>query len=208
MTETKPKRCWFRFSLRTLLVLMTVLCVWLGFKVNAARRQKEAVLALRETGAMIVFDYQLRTVSGLPQKKIDLTRSPPGPVWLRKLLGDESFGNVIIVQLHTFDLPGPPGRLDLSLLQNLPTLSSLMVRSDELCDDDLIKIGGIRSLKFLYLYASHLTDAGLAHLQSLSELGVLDLSFGGNFTDAGLRSLRGLKKLTNFTVRSRIAACK
>jgi hypothetical protein len=37
MTETKPKRRWFRFSLRALLVFTTVLCVWLGFKVNAAR---------------------------------------------------------------------------------------------------------------------------------------------------------------------------
>jgi hypothetical protein len=200
MTETKPKHRWFRFSLRTLLVLMTVLCVWLGFKVNAARRQKEAVLAIREAGAMILFDYQLTPVPGSKQKKFDATRSPPAPVWLRKLLGDESFGNVTIVQLHTLDLPGPPGRLDLSLLQNLPTLASLVVRSDELCDNDLVKIGGLRSLKLLSLDARHLTDEGLAHLQSLTELGSLDLGFSSNITDAGLRSLRGLKKLTNLVI--------
>ena len=34
MTETKPKRRWFRFSLRTLFVLVTLLCIWLGYQVN------------------------------------------------------------------------------------------------------------------------------------------------------------------------------
>ena len=27
MTETKPKRRWFRFSLRTLFVLVTIICI-------------------------------------------------------------------------------------------------------------------------------------------------------------------------------------
>jgi hypothetical protein len=34
MTETKPKRRWFRFSLRTLFVLMTIICVWFGYSFN------------------------------------------------------------------------------------------------------------------------------------------------------------------------------
>ena len=37
---------------------MTVLCVWLGFKVNAARRQKEAVEAILKTGGEIAYSYQ------------------------------------------------------------------------------------------------------------------------------------------------------
>ncbi len=39
----KPRRRWFRFSLRTLFVLMTLLCVWLGWNVYQVR-QREAVL--------------------------------------------------------------------------------------------------------------------------------------------------------------------
>ena len=44
-TLARNRRRWFHFSLRILLLVVTVLCVWLGFKVNAARRQKEAVTA-------------------------------------------------------------------------------------------------------------------------------------------------------------------
>ena len=40
-----PRRRWLRFSLRSLLILITILCVWLGVKVNQARRQKEAFTA-------------------------------------------------------------------------------------------------------------------------------------------------------------------
>jgi hypothetical protein len=46
MPPAPPRRRWFRISLRTLLLLVTVLCIWLGVKVNLARRQKEAIAAL------------------------------------------------------------------------------------------------------------------------------------------------------------------
>jgi hypothetical protein len=39
----RPKRCWFRFSLRTLIAVVTVLCIWLGIQVNAARRQPASI---------------------------------------------------------------------------------------------------------------------------------------------------------------------
>ena len=59
MAEPIKRRRWFRFSLRMLLVVVTVLCVWLGFKVNAARRQKEAVEAILKAGGQVSYDYQL-----------------------------------------------------------------------------------------------------------------------------------------------------
>jgi hypothetical protein len=52
------KSRWFRFSLRTLLLVIAVLCVWLGIQVNAARRQKEAVAAIQKAGGEINFDFQ------------------------------------------------------------------------------------------------------------------------------------------------------
>ena len=39
MTETKPKRPWFKFSLRTLFVVITVLCIWLVILINGAREK-------------------------------------------------------------------------------------------------------------------------------------------------------------------------
>ena len=101
MTEPIKRRPrWLRFSLRTLLVVMTVLCVWLGFKVNAARRQKEAVEALLESGNFeVYYDYQCSPVPGQPgDYNIDGEALPHGPAWLRKLLGDDFFCNVVGLQ--------------------------------------------------------------------------------------------------------------
>jgi hypothetical protein len=42
-TNPKTRRRWFRFSLRTMLVLVTLVCVYLGWATNW-RRQREAFL--------------------------------------------------------------------------------------------------------------------------------------------------------------------
>ena len=39
---------WLRISLRTMLVVLTVLCVVLGWKVRQVERQKEAVASVRK----------------------------------------------------------------------------------------------------------------------------------------------------------------
>ncbi len=37
-----PKRRWFNYSLRTLFVVVTVLCVWLGWNVNIVQQRRAA----------------------------------------------------------------------------------------------------------------------------------------------------------------------
>ena len=44
----KPRRRWFQFSLGSLFVLLTVLCVWLGVTVERARKQRESVEAIEK----------------------------------------------------------------------------------------------------------------------------------------------------------------
>ena len=53
MTTTKPRRRWFQFSFRTLLVLMLLVCIGLGsiaWKVRQVGKQREAVAAIVATG--------------------------------------------------------------------------------------------------------------------------------------------------------------
>jgi hypothetical protein len=38
MTETKPKRRWFRFSLRTFLIAITLFGAWLGWNIFEAKK--------------------------------------------------------------------------------------------------------------------------------------------------------------------------
>ena len=49
-----PRR-WLQFSLRSLLVLLTIACVWLGWKVERARKRGEAIDAVVEQGGMVIY---------------------------------------------------------------------------------------------------------------------------------------------------------
>lgn len=51
----KPKRRWIQFSLGTLFVLMTALCVVLGTWIVPAEQQRQAVLALAAGGAHLSY---------------------------------------------------------------------------------------------------------------------------------------------------------
>jgi hypothetical protein len=51
-----PKRRWAQFSLATMFVVVTVLCVWLSVVVNRAHRQRDAVAAIDALGGLA--EYQ------------------------------------------------------------------------------------------------------------------------------------------------------
>jgi hypothetical protein len=56
MTVAKPKLRWFQFSLRTLLVFVTLCaipCSWLAVKMQQAKRQREAVVAIEKLGGFV-----------------------------------------------------------------------------------------------------------------------------------------------------------
>src|SRR5262245_18603147 len=121
-TPAQPRRRWLRFSLRTLLVAMTILCVWLGLKVNAARRQREAVAAIAKSGAIIRYDYEMISVPGSPNTLgYNPNAAPPGPAWLRGFLGEDFFCDVIGIFF-----PGSTiTESDLSQLAKFPELKSV-----------------------------------------------------------------------------------
>src|SRR5690242_12542980 len=48
--SNKPNRRWLRFSIRTLLVAVTIFCVWLGWQVSIVRERTRALAELRQEG--------------------------------------------------------------------------------------------------------------------------------------------------------------
>src|SRR5260221_1201809 len=75
----KPKRRWYQFSLKTLLVSMTLLCIGPGghvaYEQNKARRQKAAVEAIQELGGIVQYDQTV----------------PPRSATMRQILVSTSF---------------------------------------------------------------------------------------------------------------------
>jgi Leucine-rich repeat (LRR) protein len=166
--KPKPQRRWYQFGLRALLIFVTVAgCSigWLGIKVQEARRQEAAVAAIQQLSAMVIYDYQYGHDL---HDKSDIA-TPPGPLWLHDLLGDDFFRNVYEVDLGN-------------------TLGG------QITDDNLKPLRGLRRLKKLDLYRAPVTDAGLEHLAGLDQLETLSLSYS-RITDAGLRHLEGLAQL-------------
>jgi hypothetical protein len=107
-------RALLRFSLRTALLVVTLLCIWLATETSRARRQQSAITTLRKLGGRIGFDYQLER----PGKWKSEPR-PRGPQWLRRTIGEDYFRSVVIVN---FDEGSDPTDDDLAVLQELPSL--------------------------------------------------------------------------------------
>src|SRR5262245_17156491 len=85
--STISRRRFLTFSVRTLVLVTAAIAVWLGMLVRNAEKQRRAVARLQELGASVRYDYQ----------DANIKASPPGPNWLRNLIGDDYFCTVTFV---------------------------------------------------------------------------------------------------------------
>lgn len=126
----------FQFSIRSLFVLTVAVAIpfsWLAVEMKWGRQQREVVEWIQKVGGGVIYDYR-RT--GMPNP------APPGPIWLRRLLGDDFFVDVDVV---VFD-------------------------NTQVTDAGLQCLKGLTQLPNLSLDNTQVTDSGLEHLMGLSEL--------------------------------------
>jgi Leucine-rich repeat (LRR) protein len=215
----QPRRRWFQYSLRSLMIFVFVwslACSWLAVQLQRAKRQQIIVETIQKTGGTVVYDHQR-------------------PAWFERLLGRDFLTNVVraeiasdsvaeyakeLPQLTSLTLTGSKvtdGAL--KCLKELPQLRGLALWRTRVTDVGLEQLAPLRQLHGLDLQDNDITDAGLARLCRLSQLHVLglqktkisddglkyvgrltqletlDLSYT-KITGAGLRHLKGLKQLT------------
>jgi hypothetical protein len=53
------QRKWLRFSLRTLLVVLTIFAIWIGFEANRANQQRQAVQRILAVGGSITYQHEV-----------------------------------------------------------------------------------------------------------------------------------------------------
>jgi hypothetical protein len=181
-----PKRRWFRYSLRTFFVIITVLCLWLGAKLNAARQQQRAVEAVRGLGGNVKYDFEDGRISPLLE-----------PPWLMTLLGPDFFHDVVSITIDG----GRNGHEDfgriLPQLRQLPRLRFLELNSGTLRDDDLQYLSELKDLDYLHLLANNQIDGGgFKRLANLTTLGKLFVN-GNPISDHGLESIAVLPNITS-----------
>ncbi len=180
MTTHHPRRRFFRYSLRTLLLVVTVFCIWMGITVKRARDQERAVATIEDVGGSVLYDYQIASPSPFPPGP-----SPPGPKWLRDLIGIHYFDSVAAVLLVG------PGVNDecFAAIKRFTDLEILSLFQTKVTDVGLEHLKGLTNLQRLYLNNTRVTDAGLEHLKGLTDLQRLDL-MNTNVTDEGIKKLQ------------------
>ena len=187
----KPKRRWYQYSLRTLLIFVTlsaIPCSWFAVKMQQARRQRAAVEAIRKLKGIVVYDHEYdreATYSG-----------PPGPTWLRKLVGDDFFASVLEVLIDEL----PATHAPMPHLKELPGLQHLSLSGWHVTDASLENVEGLTQLLELHLDTTQVTDAGLERLSGLTRLRAFDLTASFSVTDAGLRHLTGMSQIVTLSL--------
>jgi hypothetical protein len=159
MSVVPTQRRAFRFTIRTLLVLIAVLAVVLAVYVNGANRQRRAVAKLQELHVSVQYDYQLSR-----------SNEPPGPAWLRDLLGIDYFDNVVDV--------GGSARIrdkDLAILHEFPRLCMVDLSSWHVSGASLVQLCGLPELAHISLGPFNATDEALAVLGTLTQLNSLSV---------------------------------
>ena len=203
----KPRRRFLRFSLRTFFVVLTVACVWLGYLVDSARRQKASVVALRRLGASVVYDYRTPNAVRLVVRRGSASRDlgnwipndrSPIPKWFRAWVGEDLLYNVGIVHLGRGPRRETSKQATDEALRHVATfshLTSLVLYGSQATDDDLKVISKLRHLEYLYVYGpTTVSDRGVEHLASLERLVSLYIS-QAQITDEALRVLGRLRQL-------------
>ncbi len=208
MDHTRPerasrgnsKRRWLRYSLSTLLLMMTacamIFGLWFRTLERQARRQASAAKAIEELDGLLFFDYQLSSGT------LDRTTTPTGPAWLRRMIGEDYFRRAEIIDLaFKSGFPIWPSKItdqDLIHLESLPHLHTVEIGRNPLTDKGLAHLQGLSKLKTLYLNSTLITGTGCQHLRQLPRFEWLVLS-NSPVTDQGLRQvgkLSGLKHLS------------
>ncbi len=185
--ELKQGR-WFQFSVRTLVVAMVLVGVGLGIVANRARRQREAVSAISRVGGTVYYDYQ--KANEKRPNAFDPRKLPPGPEWLRRIIGPEFFQDVVMVNLKG-KLVNDELFIELRKLRNLENLN---LSDTTITDSQMAHLAHFHNLQYVALWNTDISDEGLAHLAHLHKMYALILD-GTKVTDEGLKHLEELTNL-------------
>lgn len=158
----------FRFSLRSLMLVVTLFSIWMGHYLDSVRRRREAVQSIERLHGDISYDYDLLEENGIEE--------PRWKRWVRSRLGAEYVAQVNTVWFSGREV-GDGG------------ISCFHWPKSEICDDELKMFQDLPAVTELGLRDTGITYGGVRHLKRLTKLRFLDLT-GTGITPEGVRELR------------------
>ncbi len=198
----------FRFSIRTVLVIVALVAIALGFYIMPGIEQERRIDRLSNLGARINY------LDELPYG--NSAHPMPGPDWARNILGEHFFttpsevlfigdcadtpaaveliSGFPFVKRLTLGAPSPSAA-DLSKLRRIRCLENLSAVDLRFGDDAVKEIGTFQSLKQLQLRNCNISDNGVENISHLDQLEWLDLGENPSISDAGVQAIPKLTKL-------------
>ncbi|PQO46281.1 leucine-rich repeat domain-containing protein [Blastopirellula marina] len=172
----RPKRSWLSFSLRAMLVIVTLLCAvlgWIGRDIYQARIESDVAAKVEAVWGTVVYDYQLATFEEARQSYPGVYGGPtapptsPQPPWLDRQLGFPVQARIVRIEFEhrsryenyggmLAPIPVPkdiPAKLVPDLLQ-LPRLEQITFNFGELNDESFELLSQMPALKELWLSGS------------------------------------------------------
>ena len=149
-----------RYSLRTLLLVMTVLVVWLGYQAELIHRQRAATRAIEQLHGSVEYD--------------DSSSDSAVRNWLARWLGRDAVSDVDAVYLAGAAVDDD----DLAWLKELPRLRTVVLTSSPISDAGLRHLRPLTHLETVDLrFITEVTDEGIASLRrALPEVKILGKS--------------------------------
>lgn len=168
--NARPRRRWYQFSIWSMLVLLTLVCV-------AAAYWRRTVTA---------YEGQAAAAEEITKIRGWVTFRRAVPEWLRWLPLADRCNKVVEVNLQERDFCEG----SLQPLAQLPDVERLYLARSSVSDKDLDYVGKLTKLRRLSLWRTDITNEGLKQLEGLAELRLLDIH-GNRFLDE--RSLECLR---------------
>ncbi|PHR99505.1 MAG: hypothetical protein COA78_24895 [Blastopirellula sp.] len=172
-----------RFSMRTLFILVTVLCVLLvplSVKLYQARQQRLVVQWVVANGGSAVYDNQQDL------NPMVVSDTPKAIRWLRSVIGNDFFGTVIRVRINN------PTVTDISKLTYLRSLTFVSLEDPQ--NADLSPLGSLKQLNSVYItFSSEKSYTA----KNIAELSKLDCSLSVGITGQLIDDLTLIQSLKN-----------
>ncbi|MFN0017799.1 MAG: hypothetical protein ACKVP0_06035 [Pirellulaceae bacterium] len=186
-SPSKPR--WNQFSLRSLMVLLTLVSIGLGY---AMRERRIAWSELQTWNALKKRGVLLSGGEGVARRA----------KWLRMLLGDDLYSRATVAQLGDgaeLDQSGPTSLI--ATLKNFKHLESVSCHSKNFTDAGLSRLTQLTQLRKLTLSSPRVTNVGLIDLLEFENLQSLNLS-DTSITDSGMRTVSRLKHVRELDLSS------
>ena len=181
VSPPRPRRFWPRFTLRVLLVFVTLTGIGLGYWTHRARQQRRIVERIEQGGGMVCYERDGPTAPDPRNFAVE---------WLAKVLSRDYLEGISAVSIHN--------REAIPNLHHLRGLETLRIIDPNLNDSDLTAIANCRELGVLqigdtYFFGdnapkSQISDGSLILIARLPKLEIASLH-GTGFTRAGIEAL-------------------